>query len=86
MGRMESFHLFLTILAFRASLASAADRKFGKCIIVCACVCVRACARPCVSVGKGRDEARVPSILVSLIKHADKNSVMSSFRVVMVCN
>ncbi|XP_050948666.1 solute carrier organic anion transporter family member 5A1b isoform X3 [Labeo rohita] len=29
MGRMESFHLFLTILAFRASLASAADRKFG---------------------------------------------------------
>ncbi|XP_051717726.1 solute carrier organic anion transporter family member 5A1b isoform X4 [Ctenopharyngodon idella] len=28
-GRMESFHLFLGILAFRASLASAADRKFG---------------------------------------------------------
>ncbi|XP_016385356.1 receptor-type tyrosine-protein phosphatase N2-like isoform X3 [Sinocyclocheilus rhinocerous] len=26
---MESFHLFLTILALRASLASAADRKFG---------------------------------------------------------
>ncbi|KAK7159620.1 hypothetical protein R3I94_005841 [Phoxinus phoxinus] len=26
---MESFHLFLAILAFRASLASAADRKFG---------------------------------------------------------
>ncbi|XP_016108052.1 receptor-type tyrosine-protein phosphatase N2-like isoform X3 [Sinocyclocheilus grahami] len=26
---MESFHLFLTVLALRASLASAADRKFG---------------------------------------------------------
>ncbi|XP_067308635.1 solute carrier organic anion transporter family member 5A1b isoform X2 [Pseudorasbora parva] len=26
---MESFHLFLAILAFRASLASATDRKFG---------------------------------------------------------
>ncbi|XP_048019965.1 solute carrier organic anion transporter family member 5A1b isoform X2 [Megalobrama amblycephala] len=28
-GRMDSFHLFLAILAFRASLVSAADRKFG---------------------------------------------------------
>lgn len=77
-GRMESFHLFLGILAFRASLASAADRKFGKCFIVC--ICARACVCVCFRWERARWSARHVDNSPDI--SADENSVslLSRFR------